>query len=72
MNKTITQALLLMSVFLLSACTHVAPFEKEALASQKMLSSPMPERGAFEGHVFQIREGTFGAESGFQGGCGCK
>ena len=55
-----------------AGCTHVAPYEKEELASQKMLSSPMAERSAFETHVFAIREGSFGAESGFAGGCGCK
>jgi len=53
-------------------CTHVAPYEKEDLATQKMLSAPMTERSTFDSHVFPIREGSFGAESGFSGGCGCK
>jgi len=61
-----------LNIVMFAGCTHVAPYEKEELASQKMLSSPMAERSAFETHVFAIREGSFGAESGFAGGCGCK
>jgi len=63
-----------MSLLLLffTGCAHVAPYEKEELATQKMLSSPMPARSAHDTHVFQIREASFGAESGFAGGCGCK
>ena len=53
-------------------CTHVAPYDKETLATQKMLSAPITTRSAFDAHVFPIREGSFGAESGFSGGCGCK
>ena len=59
-------------LLLFSGCTHVAPFEKEDLASQKMLNPVHPEQAAFEGHIFPIREGSFGATGGFSGGCGCK
>lgn len=62
----------LLLLLVLSGCTHVAPFDKEYLATQKMLISPNVAESAFEGHVFPIREGSFGAESSFQGGCGCK
>ena len=58
--------------FVFLGCTHVAPYEKEELATQKMLTAPMPARAAFDSHVFPIREGSFGAENGFSGGCGCK
>ena len=58
--------------FAFLACTHVAPYDKDVLGSQKMLTSPNPIQSAFEGHVFPIREGTSGATSGFAGGCGCK
>ena len=67
-------SLLLLGV-LFSGCevlTPVAPYEKEILAKQSMLATPLGEEAAFEGHVFGIREGTVGAEAGFQGGCGCK
>ncbi len=65
-------SLSLLLALLINGCAHVAPFEKEELATQKMLSSPFTARSAHDSHVFQIREGSFGAESGFQGGCGCK
>jgi len=64
--------LLALTSLVFLGCTHVAPYEKEELATQKMLSAPMPERSAFDAHVFPIREASFGAESGFSGGCGCK
>ena len=63
-------------VLFFNGCTKylelVAPYEKEHLATQKMLASPLEEEASFEGHVFSIREGMSGAESDFQGGCGCK
>lgn len=59
-------------MFMMIGCTHVAPYDKETLATQKMLSAPITTRSAFDAHVFPIREGSFGAESGFSGGCGCK
>jgi len=65
-------ALIMIALLILSGCTHVAPYEKEELATQKMLAAPMTTRAAFDSHVFPIREGSFGAESGFSGGCGCK
>ncbi len=66
--------LLLFAALFMGGCflNRVAPYEKEALASQKMLIAPIAEESSFEGHVFGIREGTSGAENSFQGGCGCK
>ena len=64
--------LLLSSLLMFSACTHVSPYDKEDLASTKMLNPANPQESAFESHVFPIREGSFGATSGFSGGCGCK
>jgi len=66
------EILIVLTLLILSGCTHVAPYEKEGLATQKMLSAPMTTRSSFDSHVFPIREGSFGAESGFSGGCGCK
>jgi len=71
-KKLMLQQLCLLGTLFFAGCTHVSPYEKEVLASQNMLSNPMPEQAAFASHVYQIREGTSGAENGFQGGCGCK
>ena len=64
--------LVLLPLAFLSSCTHVSPYDKEDLASPKMLSKPLAEQSAFESRVFSIKEGSFGAEGGFGGGCGCK
>ena len=65
----------LVGLLLLSGCSafeNVAPYEKEHLATQKMLTDPNPTQSSFEAHIFPIREGSFGATGGFSGGCGCK
>jgi len=72
LKKNIINIFILLSIVFFTGCSHVAPYEKESFATHKMLSAPMMERSAFETHVFAIREGSFGAESGFAGGCGCK
>ncbi|MBF0319520.1 MAG: DUF4266 domain-containing protein [Nitrospirae bacterium] len=63
-------------LFTLTACSEhlaiVKPYEREHLASDKMLFSPMEAASEFETHVFLIREASQGGEGGFQGGCGCK
>ena len=65
--------LLIFSMALLfSACTHVSPYDKEGLATTKMLNPAYAEESAFEAHIHPIREGSFGATGGFSGGCGCK
>ena len=60
------------TILLISGCTHVAPYDKADLASTKMLPTPNAVEASFEAHVFGIREGSFGAQNGFSGGCGCK
>ena len=47
-------------------------YDKEDLGTSKMLSNPNVAEGAFDSHVFGIREVSFGAQNGFSGGCGCK
>ncbi len=64
--------LLVITILSFSACTHVTPYDKEDLASTKMLNPANPQESAFEAHIFPIREGSFGATNGFSGGCGCK
>ena len=62
----------LLLTLLFSACTHVNPYDKEDLATTKMLNPAYAQERTFEAHVFPIREGSFGATGGFSGGCGCK
>ncbi|WP_457743441.1 DUF4266 domain-containing protein [Sulfurimonas sp.] len=69
-----TSILLVIPLFF-SACatlTRVAPYEREALAQNKMSLTPISARAEQEGHVFLIREASAGGESSFQGGCGCR
>ena len=64
--------LALFTLLMVSGCTHVAPYDKDNLATTKMLPTPNAAEYDFEAHVFGIREGSFGAQNGFSGGCGCK
>ncbi|MCG6550987.1 MAG: DUF4266 domain-containing protein [Candidatus Magnetominusculus sp. LBB02] len=50
----------------------VKPYERERLASEKMLFNPMGEATDYATHIFLIREAAEGGESAFQGGCGCR
>ena len=55
---------------LLSAgCTHVAPYERGALAHPTMASGG-PE-GAAAAHVHAVHEGAMGGGSVAESGCGC-
>lgn len=64
--------LVISTLFIITGCTHVAPYDKENLATTKMSPTPNAVEASFESHVFGIREGSFGAQNGFSGGCGCK
>jgi len=68
----VKQLFILLLALLFTACTHVNPYDKEDLATTKMLNPAFAQESAFEAHVFPIREGSFGATGGFSGGCGCK
>lgn len=67
---------ILMLLLAVTACSEhlavVKPYERERLASQKMLFSPMEAASEYETHVFLIREASEGGDSAFQGGCGCR
>ncbi|MEO5359762.1 MAG: DUF4266 domain-containing protein [Nitrospirota bacterium] len=79
MKSAAQRAILLMLVIVLialAACSEhliaVKPYEREYLASDKMLFNPMEAASEFETHVFLIREASQGGNSSFQGGCGCR
>ncbi len=53
---------------LLSACTHVAPYERARLAHPSMTADG---RGAGESHVYAVHEGATGGGPVAESGCGC-
>jgi hypothetical protein len=55
--------------FLASACTHVAPYERAALAHPTMTSADVV--GPAAGHVRAVQEGAIGGGSVAESGCGC-
>jgi hypothetical protein len=72
MQRILTTAVFLV---LLAGCSRihpwVKPYERTHLADPIMSFSRNPVSSAYEGHVYQVREGARGAEGGDGGGCGC-
>ena len=63
-------AILLSLIGLLSsACTHVAPYERGALAHPTMAAAELD--GPAAGHVHAVHEGATGGGSVAESGCGC-
>lgn len=65
-----------LAVFVLSACglfasgcSHVAPYERGALAHPMMSASSL--EGPAAGHVAAVHEGAIGGRSFSESGCGC-
>jgi hypothetical protein len=54
---------------LTSACTHVAPYERGALAHPTMSTSALD--GPAASHVHGVHEGATGGGSVAESGCGC-
>jgi hypothetical protein len=52
----------------LSACTHVAPYDRARLAYPSMTDS---YESAMSGHVRAVHEGASGGGSVAESGCGC-
>jgi hypothetical protein len=52
-----------------SACTHVAPYERGALAHPTMVAGDLD--GPAAGHVHAVHEGATGGGSVAESGCGC-
>ncbi|HVW25599.1 MAG TPA: DUF4266 domain-containing protein [Polyangiaceae bacterium] len=61
--------LVVLSSFALSACAHVAPYDRERLADPTMQLDDMS--GAAEGHVHAVHEGAAGGSVVAASGCGC-
>lgn len=53
----------------LSACSHVAPYERERLAHRTMVETQYV--GPAEGHVRAVQEGAMGGSLEAVNGCGC-
>jgi hypothetical protein len=60
---------LLLQTLLVAGCTHVAPYERAALAHPTMTADDMSS--AMEEHVRAVSEGATGGVGGGGGGCGC-
>lgn len=60
--------LLIPLVSALSACTHVAPYDRARLAYPSMVEG---YESAMSGHVRAVHEGASGGGSVAESGCGC-
>jgi hypothetical protein len=71
----IPHALVLTVVFalfsLLSACSHVKPWEHGTLSKPGMQVDPAPMISACDDHIYFSREASKGGRSYGGGGCGC-
>lgn len=58
-------------IAMLTACTHVAPWERGHLAKPQMATEPYPAQRALMEHVYSSREAGAVGSAGQGGGCGC-
>jgi hypothetical protein len=65
--------LLVTALLLLSGCAvqHVAPWERDLLAQQKMQLVPNPVENSLDEHIYFSKEASSGGQSVGGGGCGC-
>ncbi len=56
---------------LAGGCARVRPWERETLSAPQLRSPPSRILQRGELHVFEVREGTQGANGSAGGGCGC-
>jgi hypothetical protein len=52
-----------------TACSHVAPYDRGALAHPTMTASDLA--GPSEAHVRAVHEGAVGGGAAAESGCGC-
>ncbi len=69
--ETLKSGLLLMLVMSVSACSHVAPWERGILAKEAMSLTPTPLQKSQRTHVHNSREAASGGDVAAGGGCGC-
>ena len=67
MRKILT--LVWIPLLLVTGCTHVAPYERGALAHPTMAAAALD--GPAAGHVRAVHEGAIGGGSVAESGCGC-
>lgn len=70
MHRTVRR-LLPFPFLLLVGCAHVAPYEREDLASPGMDPRRETREASFRAHVHDAREGATGGHGSTGGGCGC-
>ena len=69
--KKICNFVLLLSAFLLGACTSVSPWERGILAKPEMAWEPDVLQGKLQEHVYFSKEASNGGYGAGGGGCGC-
>ena len=70
MTKLSKTTFALLTLALCQACA-VAPWERGALADDKMALDPYPNVSHIRDHIFTSREAAQGGRSSSGGGCGC-
>jgi hypothetical protein len=65
----VRMACALIVVTFLSACSHVAPYERAKLAHPMMTADDL--QGPAASHVLAVHEGATGGGSLSESGCGC-
>jgi hypothetical protein len=69
MKVALTAAAALAASFVITGCSHVAPYERGTLAHPTM--SPDDMSSGVDEHVRAVSEGATGGFGGGGGGCGC-
>ena len=63
--------LVLVAVFFLQGCTHVAPYQRGALSKTEMSWSPDHQDATLQKHIYFAKEASSGGAEAAGGGCGC-
>ena len=67
--RSFLAACALLPLLFTAACSHVAPYERGALAHPTMASAGL--EGPAASHVLAVHEGAAGGGSVAESGCGC-
>jgi hypothetical protein len=59
------------ALLVLSACSHVHPYEREYLSRPNMTPADEAREAQFQAHLRESREGASAGSSAAGGGCGC-
>jgi len=71
MKKIITFCCLAGLTILLTACSTVAPWERDVTARKSMQLTKNANFAAINDHIYYSKEGSTGGRSTDGGGCGC-